>query len=141
MLADQNLGFTIATPVGLLLASVLAVASTVEGGASTTTGFLPRIDGPVTQTTVTNALGHASVSTVDPAWGLSTAMVDPNLKRTDLDYDALGRLASVWAPGSVKGTDKANATFAYYVGQDAVFLDAFCRATPWLWRRAPTERG
>jgi adenylate cyclase len=33
VLADQNLGFTIATPVGLLLASVLAVASTVEFGS------------------------------------------------------------------------------------------------------------
>ena len=32
VLADQNLGFTIATPVGLLLASVLAVGSTVELG-------------------------------------------------------------------------------------------------------------
>jgi adenylate cyclase len=30
VLTDQNLGFTIATPVGLLLASVLAVASTTE---------------------------------------------------------------------------------------------------------------
>ena len=32
VLAEQNLGFTIATPVGLLLASVLAVASTVDLG-------------------------------------------------------------------------------------------------------------
>ncbi len=32
VLADQNLGFTIATPVGLLLGSLLAVASTIDLG-------------------------------------------------------------------------------------------------------------
>lgn len=93
--------------------------TTAEGGASTTNDYLPALDGPVTQTTVTNALDHRTVTTVDPAWGQSTAAVDANLKRTDLDYDPLGRLVAVWKPGEVKGTDPAGATFSYHVRKNA----------------------
>ncbi|GIM91879.1 hypothetical protein Ato02nite_036720 [Paractinoplanes toevensis] len=95
------------------------LVSTVEGGATTTTEYLPKLDGPVTQSTITNALGHQTVSILDPAWGHATATIDPNLKRTDLQHDPMGRLTSVWGPGSVKGTDPAEAKFAYYVRKDA----------------------
>ncbi|WP_371660652.1 HYD1 signature containing ADP-ribosyltransferase family protein [Streptomyces sp. NBC_00280] len=53
-------------------------------------------NGLLTKTTVTNALGHATVTDYAPAWGMSKGQTDPNGKRTDLAYDAMGRLTSVW---------------------------------------------
>jgi thiaminase/transcriptional activator TenA len=35
----------------------------------------------------------------------------------------------------------ARATFAYYVGQDAVFLDAFCRAYALALAKSPERNG
>ncbi len=49
-------------------------------------------------TTVTNALGHQTVSTNDPGWGLPTSITDANGRVTTLQYDAYGRLAKVWKP-------------------------------------------
>ncbi|MFC7247423.1 RHS repeat-associated core domain-containing protein [Catellatospora aurea] len=37
-----------------------------------------------------------TVTTMDPAFGANTAVVDMNDNRTDLAYDSLGRLTSVW---------------------------------------------
>ncbi|WP_307625068.1 polymorphic toxin-type HINT domain-containing protein [Streptomyces turgidiscabies] len=53
-------------------------------------------NGLLTKTTVTNALGHPTVTDYAPAWGMSSGQTDPNGKRTSLAYDALGRLTSVW---------------------------------------------
>lgn len=69
--------------------------------------------GLTTSTVVTNPLGHATTTTLAPAWGLPLSTVDANGRRTDLTYDALGRLTAVWRPGRVKGNDGPNSRFTY----------------------------
>jgi hypothetical protein len=41
---------------------------------------------------VVDPAGNSTTSTVDRRWGLVTATIDANNQRTDLAYDALGRL-------------------------------------------------
>lgn len=94
--------------------------------AATSTAYTPASDGPVTAITVTNALNHVTTSTIDPAWGSNTAVVDPNNKRTELAYDPLGRLTDVWLPGR-GSTQSASATFSYQVRTDAATAIATSR--------------
>ncbi|GLW33648.1 RHS repeat domain-containing protein [Actinoplanes regularis] len=85
----------------------------------TTFAFTPATDGPVTSTTTKNPLLHVTTTTMEPAWGKPTSTVDPNGKRTDIAYDALGRLASVWQPGRDKATQTADITYTYDLNTDA----------------------
>jgi len=64
----------------------------------TTTGYTPSTGGPLTQVTTTGPLGWISTEEIDPAWGAKVAAVDVNNRRTELAYDALGRLTKVWLP-------------------------------------------
>jgi RHS repeat-associated protein len=84
------------------------VVTDATGHKSTNT-YTPAT-GAVTQTTETDAIGSVTTTVVDPAWGQPIATIDgdpattdPN-KRTDLDYDPLGRLTAVWLPGRAKST-------------------------------------
>ncbi|TDU91872.1 RHS repeat-associated protein [Kribbella voronezhensis] len=82
--------------------------------------FVPATGGPVTQTKTTDAAGNVSVSTLEPAWGSPTVEVDPNGKRTDLAYDASGRLTGVWLadrPKSAGGI--ASVSFSYLLSNTA----------------------
>ena len=84
--------------------------------AKTTTVFTPESGGPVTASTVTNAMGHVTTTTFEPAWGSQTVVVDPNNRRTDLTYDPLGRLTAVWLPDRSKlGGASASYKFTYLV--------------------------
>ncbi|MET8262184.1 RHS repeat domain-containing protein [Micromonospora sp. NPDC005553] len=85
----------------------------------TKTAYTPATGGPVTSKTVTNPALHVSTTTLSPGYGTETAVVDANGKRTDLAYDGLGRLTSVWLPNRNKATQSANMTFAYTVRTDA----------------------
>ena len=80
-----------------------------------TTAYTPATGGPVTETTATNALGHVSKTVVNPAWGVPDAEIDANSRRTDLAYDPLGRLTSVWLPGRAKATYTPHLKFSYLV--------------------------
>ncbi|WP_020526058.1 RHS repeat domain-containing protein [Catelliglobosispora koreensis] len=60
--------------------------------------FTPTTGGPVTKVTTTNHKGWFFVDELEPAWGKPTGKVDVNNKRTDMVYDALGRLVKVWLP-------------------------------------------
>ena len=64
----------------------------------TATTYTPASGAPVTSTTVTNPKLWTSTSVLDPAWGVATRITDQNGRATDLTYDALGRLVSVWLP-------------------------------------------
>ncbi|MGW1279105.1 RHS repeat-associated core domain-containing protein [Streptomyces tsukubensis] len=68
-------------------------------GAKTTTAYQPAVGGPLARTTVTNPLGHVSVTETEPARGLVTAVVDADNRRAVRAYDALGRLTAGWQPG------------------------------------------
>ncbi|WP_189155653.1 polymorphic toxin-type HINT domain-containing protein [Lentzea pudingi] len=87
-------------------------------GQKTTTAYTPAT-GPVKQVTSTNALGHVSNGYFEPAWGASTASVDANGRRSDLSYDALGRMTAAWLPGHPKATAKADAVFEYTYNTNA----------------------
>lgn len=88
-------------------------------GARTISAYTPATGGPLTGMTVTNPLQHATTTTLEPAWGLATSVVDPNGKRVDSAYDGLGRLTGVWLPGRDKATQTANASFSYLLRTDA----------------------
>jgi RHS repeat-associated protein len=80
-----------------------------------TIAYSPATGGPVTSVTTTNPLGHTATAQIEPAWGEVVATVDANGRRTDLAFDPLGRLTSVWLPGRVKGTDSPNSVYQYLV--------------------------
>ncbi|MFF0205897.1 polymorphic toxin-type HINT domain-containing protein [Streptomyces sp. NPDC005017] len=58
--------------------------------------YTPATGGPVTQTVTTNAAGHTATAQHAPDWGVDLARTDANGNRTELAYDALGRLTDVW---------------------------------------------
>ncbi|MER5875396.1 RHS repeat-associated core domain-containing protein [Streptomyces sp. NPDC001910] len=61
--------------------------------------------GLATKSTVTNTDGWTTSTEYAPQWGLPSAKVDMNDKRTDLAYDGLGRLVSVWLPDRPKASN------------------------------------
>ncbi|WP_182875007.1 RHS repeat-associated core domain-containing protein [Microbispora sp. H10670] len=87
-------------------------------GDHTTTAYTPATGGPVTRNTVTNPLGWTTVSDLEPAWGVTTGTTDANGRRTDVGYDALGRVTGVWLPGRAKGTQPASTTYGYLIRTD-----------------------
>ncbi|MFF4258540.1 RHS repeat-associated core domain-containing protein [Streptomyces sp. NPDC001663] len=86
-----------------------------QQGNATRTTYSPTTGGPVTGMKVTDPAGNSTTSTVDPRWGLVTATVDANKQRTDLEYDALGRLLKVWLPGRAKASDTPSLEYGYLV--------------------------
>ncbi|MGC2996970.1 polymorphic toxin-type HINT domain-containing protein [Streptomyces sp. G35A] len=72
---------------------------TAPGAGTTETQYTPAdTGGPVTQVKAINALGHATVTTLDPGRGLPLTVTDPNNRVTRNEYDALGRLVKGWSP-------------------------------------------
>ncbi|WP_405613615.1 RHS repeat-associated core domain-containing protein [Streptomyces sp. NBC_01508] len=93
-----------------------ATAQGDTAGTKTTTEYVD-VNGLISQTKVTNALGHVTTTDFAPAWGMSSGQTDPNGKRTDLAYDALGRLTSVWLPDQPKRTIPS-IKYSYAVSRD-----------------------
>ncbi|GAA0452943.1 hypothetical protein Ade02nite_01020 [Paractinoplanes deccanensis] len=87
--------------------------------AQTTTNYTPAADGPVTSTVTKNPMQHETETTLEPAWGLPVTVVDPNGKRTDIRYDALGRTTDVWGPGQTKDAEPATEKYSYDINNDA----------------------
>ncbi|OKI34761.1 sugar-binding protein [Streptomyces sp. TSRI0281] len=75
------------------------------------------VNGLISKTKVTNTLTQSTTTDFAPAWGSSTGQTDPNGKRTDLAYDALGRLASVWLADRPK-SQTPSVKYSYNVRQD-----------------------
>ncbi|MEU8761990.1 RHS repeat-associated core domain-containing protein [Streptomyces sp. NPDC048659] len=75
------------------------------------------VNGLLSKTKVTNALTHVTTTDYSPAWGVATGSLDANSKRTDLAYDALGRLTSVWLPNRAK-TSTPNTRYSYDIRRD-----------------------
>lgn len=87
-------------------------------GYATTTAYT-ETSGLTTQTQVTNALSHVVTTTLDPGYGVATVLIDPNALRTDLSYDPLGRLSSVWRPDRTKSLGATpNIKFSYLMGSN-----------------------
>ncbi|MGW0703226.1 polymorphic toxin-type HINT domain-containing protein [Streptomyces sp. NPDC002867] len=94
------------------------LSQTDASGAETKTAYTD-VNGLISQTKNTNALGHVTTTDYVPAWGMSTGQTDPNGKRTDLAYDALGRLTSVWLPDRAK-IQTPSIKYSYNVRRDKV---------------------
>ncbi|MFI5589997.1 polymorphic toxin-type HINT domain-containing protein [Amycolatopsis sp. NPDC051758] len=91
-----------------------------SAGDEVTSAYEPGPEFGVRKVTKTDPLGYQSVTTMDPAHGLTTSDVDISGRRADMEYDALGRLARAWAPGQSKA-DKKDPTskFGYRYRTDA----------------------
>ncbi|MFF4181276.1 RHS repeat-associated core domain-containing protein [Streptomyces sp. NPDC001750] len=87
-------------------------------GAETKTAYTD-VNGLISQTKVTNALGHVTTSDFAAAWGQSTGQTDANGERTDLAFDGLGRLVSVWLPDRAK-RQTPSIKYSYNVRRDKV---------------------
>ncbi|MFC5905546.1 sugar-binding protein, partial [Streptomyces zhihengii] len=87
-------------------------------GAETKTSYTD-VNGLISQTKNTNALNHVTTTDYVPAWGMSAGQTDANGKRTDLAYDGLGRLTSVWLPDRAK-TQTPSIKYSYNVRRDKV---------------------
>ncbi|TDB77119.1 sugar-binding protein, partial [Actinomadura sp. KC216] len=97
-------------------------------GQTTTTGYTETA-GLTTKTVTTTppaTPGNASTSLttthiLDPAWGAPTTEIDANNLRTDLAYDALGRLSKVWRPDRSKAQNQTpNLEFGYQVAEGQI---------------------
>ncbi|OLF13453.1 hypothetical protein BU204_27005 [Actinophytocola xanthii] len=95
-------------------------------GHTTTTTYTPAEGGPLTQTVSTTpptpgvTAGLVTTTTIDPRRGQPTVVVDPNNRRTEVAYDALGRSTEVWLANR-RRVDYANGSvkFAYQVRNNA----------------------
>ncbi|AZM64727.1 sugar-binding protein [Streptomyces sp. WAC 01420] len=90
-----------------------------DAGQNETKTAYTETNGLLTKTVVTNALGHVTTTDYAPAWGMSTGQTDPNGQRTDLAYDALGRLTSVWLADRQK-RQTPSIKYSYDVRKDKV---------------------
>ncbi|MEU5977150.1 RHS repeat-associated core domain-containing protein [Streptomyces sp. NPDC047315] len=94
--------------------------SQTDSANATTTVTYAETNGLISKTTSKNHLNHLTTTEYEPAWGQAKAQTDPNNRRTDLVFDALGRLTSVWLPDRPKSTQTASIKYDYLIRQDDV---------------------
>ncbi|MFF3333828.1 polymorphic toxin-type HINT domain-containing protein [Streptomyces sp. NPDC002888] len=90
-------------------------------GHTTTTAYTPTTGFPTSSTVTTppatasdSTTAQTTTTTYDALRGAPVAVVDPNSKRTDTTYDALGRSLKVWLPNRSKANgDTPNYEFSY----------------------------
>lgn len=89
---------------------------TDAAGNVTSTAYVPPTGGPLTGTVTTDAKQFKTTTTFDPARGQATTVVDPNTKRTDYTYDALGRVTALWLPNRSKTVNQtASLIYTYNI--------------------------
>ncbi|MDX3771551.1 MULTISPECIES: polymorphic toxin-type HINT domain-containing protein [unclassified Streptomyces] len=95
-------------------------------GRTTTVAYTPTTGFPTTMAVTTppatagnSATAQTSITTYEPLRGLSTVMQDPNTKRTETTYDALGRKLKIWLPNRSKANDLPNYEFSYTTVENA----------------------
>ncbi|SEG57955.1 RHS repeat-associated core domain-containing protein [Nonomuraea solani] len=79
-------------------------------GTKSVTAYSPAAGALPTEIVETNQLGHVDRTLVQPAWGSPVTEIDANNRRTDLEYDALGRLTKVWQPDRSKAANQSPST-------------------------------
>ncbi|MEU6848593.1 polymorphic toxin-type HINT domain-containing protein [Actinacidiphila alni] len=92
-------------------------------GQTMTTGYSPATGFPTTVTVTsppvvpgTSSTSQSTKTTYDTLRGLPITVSDPNTKRTDMTYDALGRNLKVWLPDRSKANnDIPNYQFVYTI--------------------------
>ncbi len=109
-----------------------ATETTDAMGRTSRIEFTPATGGPVTGTkttspaTVTLPGGLVTTTTLEPAFGEPSKVVDPNDRTIEIAYDALGRVSKVWLPDRPReprdgepGNPKGSIEFSYQVRRDA----------------------
>ncbi|MFD6416138.1 polymorphic toxin-type HINT domain-containing protein [Streptomyces sp. NPDC060194] len=76
-------------------------------------------DGLTTKKVETNPLTWKTTTEYVRSWGAPSAQTDMNGKRTDLAYDALGRMTSVWLPDRPKAEFTPSVKYSYLVRKTA----------------------
>ncbi|OKJ02807.1 hypothetical protein AMK18_11460 [Streptomyces sp. CB01249] len=79
----------------------------------TTTAYTDNAYGLAVSKTETNVLGWSTTTEYAPEWGTLSAQTDMNGKRTDLAYDGLGRVVSVWMPDRPKASFTPSIKYDY----------------------------
>lgn len=95
----------------------------------TSTAYTPATGLP-TSVTVTNPRGDATTTALDAARGQPVVIEDANGRKTELAYDALGRLAEVWLPGRGRASGGGNQRYRYGLRADGPSWVATDRLTP-----------
>ncbi|MDD1064160.1 polymorphic toxin-type HINT domain-containing protein [Streptomyces cocklensis] len=103
------------------------VTTAATSPRTTTTAYSPTTGRPTT-TVVTTPPGTAGVASsaqttttaIDLLRGLPYITLDTNSKRTDIQYDALGRVLKVWQPDNLKGSNTTPSTEYVYTNSDSV---------------------
>ncbi|ROP37183.1 RHS repeat domain-containing protein [Saccharothrix texasensis] len=86
-------------------------------GATSTTEYAPAT-GLATSVRATNALGHSTLTQLDPRRGRPVATTDAAGVITQGEFDPLGRTARVWAAGVADKTKAPAAVFEYATRAD-----------------------
>ncbi|TML27444.1 MAG: RHS repeat protein [Actinobacteria bacterium] len=108
-------GFTYQTTARSTYDGIGRVTASYDGdGNRTGTAYTMNAVGLTTATAVTNALNQTTTTTVDPQRGTTLTATDPNSVVTTHQYDALGRVTSVWL-NSRSTSVAANYTYSYQV--------------------------
>ncbi|MFJ6011531.1 polymorphic toxin-type HINT domain-containing protein [Streptomyces sp. NPDC092952] len=84
----------------------------------TTVSYKENAYGLAVSKTETNVFGWASTTEYAPQWGTVSAQTDMNGKRTDLAYDGLGRIVSVWMPDRSKTDHTPSIAYEYGIRAD-----------------------
>ncbi|MEV5493375.1 putative adhesin [Streptomyces bobili] len=87
--------------------------SDASANPPTTTAYTPVDAGPLTRTIVTNPKLHRNISFLDPRRGVPLRTYDANSNKTEVTYDAIGRLTQVWLPNRSSGSQAPNQKFTY----------------------------
>ncbi|MEU6156527.1 RHS repeat-associated core domain-containing protein [Actinosynnema sp. NPDC047251] len=120
--ATRTDGATANTNDQLTFATLRTVSYDVAGRILTTTDALQRTtssaytqssSGVLTKTVTTNAKNQTSTVEVDPARGKPTGTIDVGGRRTDVAYDALGRVVEVWKPGQFRRDSGGSPAITY----------------------------
>ncbi|RPK41475.1 tRNA3(Ser)-specific nuclease WapA precursor [Streptomyces sp. ADI92-24] len=92
----------------------------VDGTRTRHVEYTPAAGGPLTKQVEKNALDHTMTTEIIPDWGVNASSTDPNLNRTELAYDGLGRLTDVWlADRSRSAKQTPSQQFDYQVQKTA----------------------
>lgn len=103
--------------------TAVTVPSAAGGTRTDTTAYTMSTDGTLASTTQVQDAGtggknFTTTTTITPEWAASTKVVDPNNKTTEVAYDPLGRLTSVWLTNRAR-TATPSITYAYTLSKTA----------------------